>query len=818
VSVILQAIYRVIAWWSVALICGLILAVALVLPLFLYFSRDLPDYHQLMEYDPPTITRIYTQDGRLMAELAKERRIFRSIDEIPEVVVKAFIAAEDQNYYTHPGIDISSIARAAVQNILNIGSDRKPVGGSTITQQVVKNFLLTNERSIGRKVREAILAYRINKVYSKSRILELYLNQIYLGNGAYGVTSAALAYFNKDLKYVTLEEAALLAALPKAPSNLDPTRHVDRVKPRRNWVIDRMLEEGFIAKEKAEIAKQKPIKLDSRFEASVLDNGYYTESTRLELIERYGYDSVYQNGLSVYTNINTELQKYADEALRAGLIEYDRKHGFAGPLKNLGSDLTNWQASLKQVAVPEAIGSWQMAVVLEVGAEKAKLGLRNGSIGKIELDSMRWARKRLKRGYVGKNIGAVSEVLSVGDVVLVSSVEQERDVYSLEQIPQVNGALVAMQPHTGKVLAMVGGYSFKESKYNRAIQALRQPGSAFKSFVYLTALEKGYAPTAIVRDEPISISQGPGKPAWTPKNFEGRVFLGRITMRKALEKSRNLATVHIVTRVGAHAVGEVAMRLGVYDKIPPAYYSMALGANETTLMKLTAAYATFASGGALIEAKLLDRVQDRKGNLIYTSDVRKCDGCVMQGDEGIMEDPTLRATRNYVLDGRTNYQLLSMLQGAVERGTAGRAKAIGKVVAGKTGTSNDANDTWFIGFSPDLVVGVFVGHDAPQSLGDKEQGASVALPIFVRFMSKALAKMPNKEFEVPEGIEFVDVDYDTGRPATFARRKVSEPVKIGAPEDSLEFDEGVSESIFQNAQENSQDDDIDDIESGQELN
>jgi penicillin-binding protein 1A len=794
---LMQSTYKWLAWWSMLIMCLVVLGVVLILPLFLYFSKDLPDYHQLMGYDPPTITRIYTHDGRLMAELAKERRIFRSINEIPDVVIQAFIAAEDQNYYTHPGIDLSSIMRAAVQNIMNIGSDRNPVGGSTITQQVVKNFLLTNERSISRKVREAILAYRINKVYSKSRILELYLNQIYLGNGAYGVTSAALAYFNKDLKNVTLEEAALLAALPKAPSNLDPKRYADKVRPRRDWVIDRMLDEGFITVDKAEATKEKPIKLDSRFEASVIDNGYYTESARLELIDRYGHDRVYEDGLSVYTNINTELQKHADDALRAGLIEYDRRHGFSGPIANIGPEVANWQVALKQLAVPDAIGAWHMAVVLDVGEHSAKIGVRGGAVGCVTLEGVKWARKRLKRAYVGKSVERISDVLKVGDVILVSKNGEGEAMYSLEQIPRVNGALVAMQPHTGKVLAMVGGYSFKESKYNRAIQALRQPGSAFKSFVYLTALEKGYAPTSIVRDEPITISQGPGKPAWTPKNYEGRVFLGRITMRKALEKSRNLATVHIITRVGARSVGEVATRLGLYDIVPPAYYSMALGSNETTLMRLTAAYATFASGGALVEGRLIDRVQDRKGNMIYTSDVRRCDGCVTGSSVDAARLPKLRSVRNYVVDGRTNYQLLSMLQGAVERGTAGRARAIGKTVAGKTGTSNEANDAWFVGFSPDLVVGVFVGYDAPQTLGDKEQGASVALPIFVNFMNKALVKMPNKEFDIPDGIEFTECDYATGRPATFSRQLVREPIKIG--EDGLikEMDEGGDNTVFE---------------------
>jgi penicillin-binding protein 1A len=683
-----------------------------------------------------------------------------------------------------------SIMRAAIQNLGNIGSDRNPVGGSTITQQVVKNFLLNNERSISRKIKEAILAYRINTVYSKDRILELYLNQIYLGNGAYGVTSAALSYFNKDLKNITLEEAALLAALPKAPSLLDPTRYPQKAKARRNWVLERMYEEGFITKEQAKIAQNKPIMLNQRFESIILSNGYYTESVRLELIEKYGYDHVYQDGFSVYTNLNKELQKYADDSLREGLIEYDRRHGFTGPIRSLKINGDNSREALRQVENPEASGAWRLAIVLAVADNSVTIGFKDGNKGTIPLANMKWARKRQGKGYLGKAVETAKDVLNIGDVILVGQ-DSENGSYTLEQIPRVNGALVAIQPKTGKVLAMSGGYSFKESKYNRAIQAMRQPGSAFKPFVYLAALEKGFVPTSMVKDEPITISQGPDKAAWTPKNYEGK-FLGTITMRKALEKSRNLATVYLITKVGARTVGKTAARLNVYDEAPPAYYSMALGAVETTPIRLTSAYATFASDGMLVEGKLIDRIQDRKGKLIYTSDNRNCEGCGGMIEVGnkpqILDTPFLSYNAKNVIDPMTNYQMVSMLQGAVDRGTGARARKLNKVLAGKTGTSNDSNDTWFIGFSPDLVVGVFVGYDAPKTLGDKEQGASVALPIFVRFMEKALKNIPSKEFPVPEGIKFVDVDYNSGRPVTFGFGStiVKEPVKpgskpIGAP-------------------------------------
>lgn len=781
---ILKSIYKAFAFWCSAILISVVLLGLFVLPIFLYFSKDLPDYHQLTEYDPPTISRIYSAEGDLMSELAVERRIFRKINEIPQVVINAFVAAEDQNYYNHPGIDIMSIIRAGFQNLGHIGSDRNPVGGSTITQQVVKNFLLSNERSISRKIKEAILAYRINKVYSKDRILELYLNQIYLGNGAYGVTSAALSYFNKDLKNVTLEEAALLAALPKAPSLLDPTRNPDRAKARRDWVLERMDEEGFITSDQAKASSAKPIALNPRFESSILDSGYYNESVRLEIIEKYGYDKVYQDGLSVYTNLDKDMQKYADDALRAGLIEYDRRHGFTGPLKSIKFEGDSWKGALNQIDTPEGAGSWRLGLVLSVTEAGANVGFKDGSKGTIPMEGLSWARKRLKSGYMGKSVEGPKDVLKAGDVILVGK-HQEKGIFTLEQIPQANGALVAMQPKTGKVLAMSGGYSFKESKYNRALQAQRQPGSAFKPIVYLTALEKGFTPTSLVKDEPISISQGPGKPAWTPRNYEGK-FLGTITMRKALEKSKNLATVHLITQVGARSVANVATRLKVYDTPPPAYYSMALGAVETTLMKLTSAYAAFASDGMQVDGKLIDRIQDRKGNMIYTSDTRLCEGCGTQAMEGQEpsapnDEPAISYTAKHVIEPMVNYQMVSMLQGVVDRGTGARARKLNKVLAGKTGTSNDSNDTWFIGFSPDLVVGVFVGYDAPKSLGDKEQGASVALPIFIKFMEHALKDMPNKEFPIPEGITFVDTSYDLGADGfSFGMgTTVKEPVKPG---------------------------------------
>ena len=780
-------IFRAIAFWMSAVVCLIILGGLFVLPVFLYFSNDLPDYHQLVEYDPPTISRLYSSEGDLIAELAIERRIFKSIDEIPTLVKNAFIAAEDQNYYDHAGIDIYSITRAAIQNILNIGTDKHPVGGSTITQQVVKNFLLTNEKSITRKIKEAILAYRINKVYTKDRILELYLNQIYLGNGAYGVTSAAMNYFSKDLKDLTIEESALLAAMPKAPSSLDPTKHKDRTKIRRDWVIDRMLEESFISPEQSVSAKNSEIKLTTKYDNTFLDNGYYTESVRLELINKYGADYVYKEGITAHTYVNKKIQKLADDALRQGLIDYDRKHGYRGSLTNIKIKGEDWLASLNSYAKPPVAGNWKLAIVLKSTHDAATFGLENGTTGTIGLTKLAWARKQLEGQYLGKKVEAVSEVLNPGDVILVS--HDEKEGYALEQIPEVNGAIVVMQPKTGKILALSGGYSFKDSKYNRAIQALRQPGSAFKPFVYLAALEQGYSPTTLVRDEPISISQGPGLPAWTPKNYD-KNFLGSITLRAALEKSRNLATVRLLTTVGLDPVIDVATRLNIY-KNPPRIYSMALGAYETTLLDLTNAFAMVASNGAKVTPKLISHIFDRKGNLIFNADDRICSTCQSNPEAHFTpsaeEYPVLEYQESQLIDPATNYQLVSMLEGVVQRGTGIRAKQLKRHLAGKTGTSNDSKDAWFIGFSPDIVCGVFVGFDAPKSLGNKEQGSSVALPIFINFMKQALADLDNKDFEVPKGINFIEVDISTGQKAgVFAgKNMVLEPVKPGELEKIL---------------------------------
>lgn len=758
-------IFKPLAFWCSIGIAAAVVLGLYVMPVILIYSEDLPDYNQLKNYNPPSISRIYSYDGSKIAELSAERRIYENFEDIPDLVIKAFLSAEDQNYYFHPGVDIFSIGRAAIQNFANKGTDKNPVGGSTITQQVVKNFLLTNERTLSRKIKEAILAYRINKVYSKDKILELYLNQIYLGNGSYGIKAAAIDYFNKDLHQLDIHEVALLAALPKAPSHLDPFRHPIRAKQRRDWVISRMQEDGFITNNQALAAKNADIKLHPKQANSEYKQTYYSEAVRLEVMEKFGKDALYEKGLTIHTNLVPELQKIADEALQKGLIDYDRRHGYKGPIGNYKfQNNKEWLEGLKLQGKFTAVEGWQYAICLGVNQHTVTIGLENGKKGLITLKDLSWARKRLKDNFVGSKITSPMQVLKKGDIILVSKKKGKNNEYFLEQIPDANGALVAIQPHTGKVLALSGGFSFTLSHYNRAIQAQRQPGSTFKAFVYLAALEQGYSPLSVVKDEPLVISQGEGKPDWTPKNYSGN-FMGPITMRTALEKSRNLATIRVLMAAGVEKVANISERFGVYEN-PPHLLSMALGAHETTPLKIVSGYASIASNGIEIKPSLINRINDINGHLIYSTDHRKCIGCTEESGSNLSSFaiPKLENNARRIINPQTNYQLLSMLTGVVERGTGRRAKVVGKTLAGKTGTSNKSNDTWFIGFSPDIVAGVYIGYDNPKTLGNYENGAVTALPVFANFMKKALKNIDDKQFPIPDGVEIIEIDKDTGQP------------------------------------------------------
>ena len=733
-------------------LCAVVIGGGAVVYIIYLYSSDLPDYGQLAKYDPPVVTRLYAADGRLLEEYAHENRLFVPINAIPKRLINAFLAAEDKNFYSHPGIDLYSLMRAMIQNINNYKQNKSLVGGSTITQQVVKNFLLTKERSVSRKVKEAILSFRISQIYSKDRILELYLNQIYLGGGSYGVASAALNYFNKSMDELTIEESAFLAAQPKAPSNYDPKRNYDRAKQRRDWVIERMAEDQFISGEEAKIAISRPLQLREKDPESVVKAEFFAESVRKEIDEMYDSETLYEGGLAVRTTLDPHMQKIAEKAFRKGLISYDKRHGYR-KTPHLDS-ISQWQKELKKVKFPVALAPWTAAVVLKLERQDVVIGLQDGSKGAMPLEEMKWARTVVNKP---------SDVVSVGDIVTVEPVDSKKHTYGLRQIPEVNGGFVAMDPHTGRVLAMMGGYYWGGSTFNRAIQAKRQPGSAFKPFVYLAAMESNFTPASIILDGPIELSQGAGLPMWKPKNYSGD-FLGPTTLRRGVEKSRNTMTVRLAQRLGINKIMEVSQRFGI-NAHPLKNYSTVLGAAETTLLDLTNAYAMIVNGGKRIKPTLIERIQDRNGKTIYKRDSRVCNDCMVTSptQTSSVIAPVVEDNRETVTDPRTAYQMVSILEGVIQRGTAVAAKKLNRTLGGKTGTTNNSYDTWFIGFSPDLVVGTYLGFDNPRTLGKKETGASAALPVFINFMGEALKDTPDIPFRIPEGIKLVKIDTLTGK-------------------------------------------------------
>jgi len=736
-----------------------------VLFVFQSFGRDLPDYHQLADYEPPVMTRVHAGDGRLLAEYAIEKRVFVPIRAMPKRVVNAFLAAEDKNFYSHQGVDFLGVVRAIVINIKNLGKQRRMVGASTITQQVAKNFLLTNEVSWERKVKEAILAFRIERAITKDRILELYLNEIYLGYGSYGVATAALNYFDKTLDDLTIEETAYLAALPKAPNNYHPVKRLKDALERRNWVIGRMLEDGVITADEATLARDQPLAVKPRSETEFVAAAFFAEEVRRELADRYGETELYKGGLSVRTSINPAFQKIADTALKDGLRAYDRRHGWRGPLTQLG-DIDDWQKKLAALPPTQGLAEWRRAVVLGLEENAAAIGFADTTVGTVPMSEMKWARAWAEGEKLGPSVHRPSDVLKIGDVIAVVAVAADKnskpyppDTYTLEQIPEIQGALVALDPHTGRVLAMSGGYDHERSQFNRVTQAMRQPGSAFKPFVYLAAIDSGYTPSTLILDAPFVIDQGPGLPKWRPANYTKK-FYGPSTMRLGIEKSRNLMTVRLAQTVGMDKVADVARRFGVMDDLP-VQLAMALGAGETTLLRLTAGYAMLVNGGKKITPTMIDRIQDRHGRSVFSHDVRSCEKC--RAPFWINQPvPVVPDLRPQLTDPASAYQIVSMLQGVVERGTGKRIRSVGKPLAGKTGTTNNSVDAWFIGFSPDLAVGVFTGFDNPRSLGRREQGASVAAPIFRDFMAGALAQAPATPFRIPPGIRLVRVNATTG--------------------------------------------------------
>ena len=752
-----------------------------VLFVFYKYGQALPDYRQLADYEPPVMTRVHAGDGRLLAEFAMEKRVFIPIKAMPKQLINAFLAAEDKNFYTHPGVDFMGIGRAVLTNVKNIGSSRRLVGASTITQQVAKNFLLTNEVSWTRKIKEAILAFRIERAIPKDRILELYINEIYLGFGSYGAGAAALNYFNKSLNELQIHEVAYLAALPKAPNNYNPIKKPKAAHDRRNWVIGRMLEEGLISLVEAEKAKKEPLKIFKRAATEYVKADFFAEEVRRELMARYGEEQLYKGGLSVRTTIAPRLQKVADWALRKGLTTYDRRHGWRGPFHRMNDSVplegpADWRRALIGLERPKGLYEWSLAVVLGTDKQAAHIGVEDGTKGRIPLPELRWARPWLKGQKRGAKVRHPHDVLQRGEVIAVERVDKDSegttypaDAFGLRQIPKINGAIVAMDPHTGRVLAMSGGYSFERNQFNRVTQARRQPGSAFKPFVYLAAMDAGYTPSTLILDAPFVIDQGPGLPKWRPANYTQK-FYGPSTMRLGIEKSRNLMTVRLAQTIGMDRIVDYAKRFGIINNLQQTL-AMSLGAGETTLMRLTTAYAMLVNGGKRIAPTLLDRIQDRHGRTVFSHDRRACKGCRQKAWSGELP-PRVPDTRKQVTDAGSAYQVVAMLKGVVDRGTGRRIAKIGKPLAGKTGTTNQERDTWFIGFSPDLAVGVFVGFDTPIPLGRRETGSSVAAPVFRDFMGEALEGKPAIPFRIPPNIRLVRVNARTGQLAQVGERNV----------------------------------------------
>ncbi len=777
-------------WSAVAAVWGVI-ALGGVLA---WYAYDLPDVSEALAATRQPMVTLLAADGSTLGTVGDVYGSAVTLRELPPAVPQAVIATEDRRFYDHFGLDVIGLARATY---VNLRAGRIVQGGSTITQQVAKNFLLSSEVSWDRKIKEAILAFRIERAFTKDRILELYLNEIYLGFGSYGVAAAALNYFNKSLDQLTVQETAFLAALPKAPNNYHPIRHPSAAKSRRDWVIGRMLEDGAITADEAAQAIAAPLIVEPGRDAEFVKADYFSEEVRRELAERYGETELYKGGLSVRTTLDPKLQDIADRTLRDGLRAYDRRHGWRGPLSRIAVD-GDWQAQLVAIEPPPGLDEWRLAAVLALSKDTAKIGFADGNSGTIPLAEARWARPWVEEQRVGKSVRQMSDVLAAGDVVPVEEVADDGSgepypagTFALRQIPAIEGALVALDPHTGRVLAMSGGYSFARSQFNRATQALRQPGSAFKPFVYLPALDSGLTPSTLILDAPFVIDQGPGLPKWRPANYTKK-FYGPSTMRLGIEKSRNLMTVRLAQTIGMEKVKDYAERFGVVDDLPT-NLSNSIGSAETTLLRLTNAYAMLVNGGRRITPTLIDRIQDRNGETVYRHDTRVCSGCRASFWTN-QPVPKLPDNREIVTEPSTAYQMVSMLQGVVERGTGIRIKAVGKPLAGKTGTSNDSNDAWFIGFSPDLAVGVFVGFDEPKTLGRQEQGASAAGPVFRDFMGDALKDQPAIPFRIPPGIRLVRVNAVTGHLAQPGEGNVIlEAFKPGTlPTESSDVVEGIS--------------------------
>jgi penicillin-binding protein 1A len=744
---------------SIGLLLGIVALVGVWVILSKY-SKDLPDYTVLKDYRPPILSRVYAGDGRLLSTIASEQRVFVPIEVVPKRVIDAFISAEDKDFYVHHGIDFQGIIGAIPSNISKVMHSHRPAGRSTITQQVVKNMLTGDEMSFGRKIREAMLAIRVEQAMTKDRIIELYLNQIYLGFHSYGIAAAAMNYFNKSLDELSIADCAFLASLPKGPNDYHPIRRHDAAITRRNWVIGRMLDDGRITKDEAQMAQAEPLEVKKRDSEEFVTADYFAEEVRRQLIDRFGDKNVLEGGLMVRTSLDPAMQDYATNALKQGLQDFDRRQrGYRGVVAHL-PNLENWSKQLLAVPAVPGAEDWRQAVVLSLKNDKAEIGFADGKTATMPWDEMKWARRENEDSSFGPAVKRPADVVKVGDVVLAELLDEKKNSYALRQVPKVQGAIAVMNPHTGRIYAMTGGFSAKISQFDRVTQANRQPGSSFKPFVYLAALDKGFTPSSLVLDGPFSYRQGPGMPLWQPENYSQQ-FYGPTPLRVGLEKSRNVMTVRLANSIGMPAVVDVAKKFGIADEMPT-LLSFALGAKETTLLRMTAAYAMLDNGGKKITPTVIDRVQDRDGHTVWRRDATACAACQTGNQTDGFVPPEIPDNREQIDDPRTVYQVVSMMQGVCQRGTAARLNALGKPVAGKTGTTNDSKDVWFIGFSPDLVAGVFVGYDDPEPLGSHETGASIAVPIFQDFMEHALKDRPATPFRVPSGMRQVRVDAATG--------------------------------------------------------
>ncbi len=734
-----------------ALIIILISVFLLIFSAFFYFSSGLPDYKKLSNYQPPISSRVYSKDGKLIAEYALEKRLFVPYDSIPKKVINSFLSAEDKNFFNHPGVDAKGILRATINNIKNILGDKRLEGASTITQQVAKNFLLTNEVSLKRKIKEAILAFRIENAYSKKRILELYLNQIYLGQGTYGVAAASLEYFDKSIKDLNYEEAALLAALPKAPSRYNPVKDPKEAKFRRDLVLKNLNQNGFINNDQYLKFKDKEIKIKKRKIEIVNEANSYTEEVRRIIKDKYGFEKLYTQGLSIKSPLNINFQINAINALRNGIESYDRRHGWRGPITNKLKD-KNWEKKLNQYSLDPTL-NWKKAEVTEINENYVVLKLEKNLNAKIYKSNLNWAIKNK----------TIEDVFEIGDIIFI---KKNNNSWSLKQYPIVNGGIVALNPFTGEVKALVGGFSYASSEFNRVTQAKRQPGSAFKPFVYAAAIENGLAPNSIVLDAPFIAEQGIGLKDWKPENY-GKKFYGPSTLRKGIEYSRNLMTVRIAKNLGVNKILDLSRELEIYDEIPE-LLSVSLGSVETSLLNLTSAYATFVNGGKKIKPVLINRIQDRRGKTIFSSSFAKCKGCDSYNEDNQEEGfPIIDFNNKQIISEQTAYQVTSILKGVITRGTGKKLRDLNVPIAGKTGTTNNNFDAWFIGYNSNLVVGVYVGFDNPKTLGKYETGSKAALPIFKEFIKGVLYLDDFKEFNVPNGIYFAPINYNTGKQTDF---------------------------------------------------